>query len=57
MKEFSCKDAGMDCGWVAKGANDEEILAKATAHAKKDHGMAEVPQEMVAKIRSLIHEA
>jgi predicted small metal-binding protein len=56
MKELRCKDAGMDCGFVARADSEGEVVKLAAEHAKKDHNMAEVSQEMAAKMRSLIRE-
>jgi len=56
MKELRCKDSGADCTFVARAGTEEEILKAAAEHARKDHNMAEVPQEMVIKMRSLIRE-
>jgi len=56
MKELRCKDSGADCKFIARANTEEEILKLAAEHAKKDHNMAEVPQDMVVKMRSLIRE-
>jgi len=54
---MKCRDvAGMDCDFVARGANEDEILAKAAEHAKKDHGLAEIPAELLAKAKSVIRD-
>ncbi len=44
-----------DCDWVATGETEEEIMKKAAEHAKKAHGMNEIPQEIVQKVRAAIH--
>lgn len=58
MKILSCKDAGVACGFVARGKSDEEVLKKVTEHGKKDHGMkdSDFTAEKVKKFRGLIHE-
>ena len=39
MLKFKCKDVGFDCGFVAKGKTEDEILSQCATHATKDHGM------------------
>lgn len=55
-KILSCRDAGVDCDYVARGETEEEILAKAAEHAKMAHGMVEFPPDLLAKARSLIRD-
>lgn len=55
-KEIRCRDVGVDCDWVATGETEEEIMKKAAEHAKKAHGMNEIPQELVQKVRAAIHD-
>ena len=54
MKQFACGDvvAGCDARWVC--STDEELLALVGAHAIEDHGMTEVPDELVEQVRSKI---
>jgi len=54
MKRLSCRDMGSDCDFVACGKTEEEVLKKASEHAKTDHNMNEIPKEMVDKARSAI---
>jgi predicted small metal-binding protein len=55
-KVVSCRDVGMDCDFVARGQSEDEILAKCAEHARTDHGMSEIPDEVVTKVRSAIHD-
>ena len=55
MKDLHCRDAGMDCDFVARGNTKEEILDQASTHAKDVHGMKMTP-EISRKMESLIHE-
>ena len=58
MKEFHCKDVGMaNCDFVAKGKDDDEIMKKATEHAKRDHKMQTIPPDLERKARSAIRES
>ncbi len=55
-KVVSCRDVGMDCDFVARGQSEDEILAKCAEHARTDHGMSDIPDEVVTKVRSAIHD-
>ncbi len=54
-KEIRCRDVGVDCDWVASGETEEEIMKKVAEHAKKAHGLDEIPQELVQRVRAAIH--
>ena len=57
MKELRCKDAGqMQCNYVARGKTVEEVMKLASEHGKTAHKMTDIPQEMQAKLKSLIRE-
>ncbi len=55
MKDFHCRDAGMNCDFVARGSTDDEILAQAGRHAEQAHQMKVTP-EVRARVKGLIHE-
>lgn len=55
-KVVSCRDVGMDCDFVAKGDTEQEILAQCAEHARTDHGMDEIPSEVVDRVRAAIHD-
>jgi len=50
------RDARVDCNFVARGATEEDILKQAAEHAKKDHGMVEVPPDLLAKVKAAIRD-
>ncbi len=56
MKELRCKDAGVNCEFVARGRTVEEVLKLASEHGKTVHDMKESPREMQAKMKSLIRD-
>ena len=35
---LSCRDAGIECDFVAKGETEEETLAEGLKHVKETHG-------------------
>ena len=55
-KRLSCRDVGTDCDFVACGKTEEEIFQKASEHARKDHNMSEIPEELEEKARSVIRD-
>jgi predicted small metal-binding protein len=57
MKQFACGNVVPGCDGVVTGETDDDVLAAAAAHAASAHGMAEVPDEVVAAIRGGITEA
>lgn len=54
MKKFSCGDVVPGCraSWVRD--TDDQILAAVAAHAQADHGMTEIPDELVTAVREHI---
>jgi predicted small metal-binding protein len=56
MKEFRCGELVPGCGVALRGESENEILERIAAHARDDHGMYEVPPEIVDRIRARISE-
>ena len=50
----NCRDIGFDCEGVVKGETEEEVLQKVAQHASSTHGLSEVTDEIVAKVRSVM---
>ncbi len=55
-KVLRCKDVGMDCDFEVRGETEQEILQKAGEHAKTKHNMTEIPDDVLTKVRSAIHD-
>ncbi len=53
---MKCRAVGLDCDFVARGENDEQIMAQVAEHAKKDHGMQTIPNDVAQKVKASIHE-
>ena len=53
-KILRCKHIGPDtnCQFEAKGDTEDEILAQVAQHAASDHGITQVPPELVDKARA-----
>jgi predicted small metal-binding protein len=54
MKEFSCGSVVPACTARFTGPTEADILTQVAAHASADHGMADVPDEVVAQVRANI---
>ena len=59
MLKFKCKDVGFECGFVAKGKTEDEILSQCATHATKDHGMKpeEITDDLRNQIKANIHKS
>jgi len=56
-KQLKCGDLMPGCGFVARGANEEEVMKAAAEHAKKAHGIDRVTPELAAKVKGAIKDA
>ena len=56
MKEFRCGELVPGCGAAFQAQSEDEILEQIAAHARDEHGMPEVPPEIVDTIRAAISE-
>jgi len=57
MKTLSCRVAGCDCDYVAKGETEEDVLRDAAQHGMKEHGktdndMTQMRDNLKASIRT-----
>lgn len=53
MKAFRCGDVVPGCGRAFTGTEDE-ILAQVAQHAQHDHGLSDIPDELVQQVRGAI---
>lgn len=56
MKKFRCGDVVPGCTQAFAGSTDEILLAVA-GHARRDHGLVEIPDELVVQVRSAMVDA
>ena len=54
MKQFACGDVVPGCDATFVCSTEEELLAQVAAHAGDDHGLAELPDELVVQVRDRI---
>ena len=55
-KIVSCREVGVDCDSVAKGETEQEVLQECAEHARKEHGMTELPADLAEKVRGAIRD-
>ena len=55
-KVIHCKDVGFDCEGVVRADSEEQVLQMAAEHAKAEHGVTELTDEMVAKVKAVIRD-
>ncbi|MGQ7297738.1 DUF1059 domain-containing protein [Quadrisphaera sp. KR29] len=51
MKSFRCGDVVAGCTRSFQGS-EPQILGQVAAHARDDHGLVDIPAEMVAQVRA-----
>jgi predicted small metal-binding protein len=56
MKEFSCGAVVPGCTAEFEGETEEAILQQVAIHARDDHGMDDVPPEVVDQVRASIQD-
>jgi predicted small metal-binding protein len=56
MKELRCSDLMPGCNFRAEGKDVDEVMKKAVDHAKKDHGMAQIPPDVAQKAQAAIRD-
>jgi predicted small metal-binding protein len=55
-KVINCRDVGVDCDFQARGESEQEVMQKCEEHARKEHGMKEIPKELAEKVHAAMHE-
>ena len=53
---LACKDAGVDCPYVARGETEEELLQDGIKHVKEAHGYTDkqLTPEFLKEVKTLI---
>lgn len=57
MKEFSCGDVVPGCTTSFKAGTDEALLEQIARHAREDHGLTDLPPELITAVRKNIRTA
>jgi predicted small metal-binding protein len=56
LKMLSCRDIGLECDWQACAETEEGVLVQAVIHVKEAHGLAEISDAMLVKVRGAIKD-
>ena len=54
--KLKCADFGMNCSWEGSGNTMDELLMKGAQHTKEAHNMANMPPDMVAKVKAAVKQ-
>jgi predicted small metal-binding protein len=58
MKTLSCREAGCECDYVAKGETEEDVMRDAVRHNIEEHGKTQDDMsQMKEMIRALIRSS
>ena len=55
-KKFACADVVDGCAWSTTAKDENELFKKISEHAKNDHQMSQIPDEIIKKVRSKIKD-
>ena len=55
MYLISCRDAGVDCDFQARGSSLEEVMEICAEHGIREHGMKGFGPELYSKMRRCVH--
>jgi predicted small metal-binding protein len=56
-KTIACNDLFPGCDFKAEAESEAELLQKVAAHATSAHGVTEITDDMVGKVKSCIRDA
>jgi predicted small metal-binding protein len=56
MKELRCSDLYPECDVRMEGQNEAEVMAKAAEHARRAHGMTQIPPDVARKAQAAIRD-
>jgi predicted small metal-binding protein len=55
-KSIKCLDVGVPCDSEARADTVEELMEKVADHARNEHGMTEIPPEILQKVKQAIRD-
>ena len=50
MKKFACGAVVPGCTAAFAGETEEDILEQVARHAREEHGMTEIPEELIEQV-------
>lgn len=54
--EFGCKTAGSAYNWKARGATEDEVLARVVEHARKKHKVKTATGTIASYLKSTLRQ-
>lgn len=57
MRQFACGDVVAGCVRTFTAVDDDQVLREVSGHARRDHGLREVPAELVGRVLLAIRDA
>lgn len=55
-KRIRCADVGPDCDFEALADTEEELMELVVEHARRVHGIEEIPPEMEERVKGAMRE-
>ena len=55
-KVLKCREVALDCNFVARADTEEEILKLIAEHANITHGVKDIPEQVVTRVRGVIRD-
>ncbi|PYM40991.1 MAG: hypothetical protein DME12_13470 [Candidatus Rokuibacteriota bacterium] len=55
-KVLRCGDLMPGCNFVAEGKDVADVMAKGVEHAKKAHGLSQIPPDLAKKVQAAIKD-
>jgi predicted small metal-binding protein len=55
-KKFSCGDVMSGCAWSTTAQDEKELFTKISEHAKNAHNITSIPDDVIQKVKSKIHD-
>ncbi len=56
-KLLRCSDLGTECGFEACGDTPEEVLKTLLDHARAIHGLKDIPEKDLVRLRGIVQQA
>ncbi len=56
-KSIECNDLFAGCAFKAEAESEADLLQKVAAHAASEHGLTEITDDIVSKVKGCIRNA
>ena len=55
-KTLQCREIGLDCNFIARADSEEEVMKQIVEHAHITHGVKDIPDKVITKVRGVIRD-